>query len=121
MCPYVDKETREELTMLSEPNTPGELTYVLQQAIAGYLRRTKLDYAHIAEVLGALEGCKSDFLERVVKPYEQTKLAANGDVWSEELLVGPKTFVAASETLLQPRTGAYADLPPVDGSGIGVE
>jgi hypothetical protein len=62
------------------------LTYLLQQSLLTYLEHKDLRYQTIAEVLGAIEGVKLDFIERVVKPYEEQKRKDNGDVWPNSLL-----------------------------------
>lgn len=81
--PYIP-EDNQNLTTCLYPRTPGELTFAFQQAIQGYLFYHGLTYAHIAEVLGSLEGAKLDFNRRVVSVYEARKQAENGDVWNEE-------------------------------------
>lgn len=86
MCPYIDGVARDSLHYhIRPPMDVGELTYSLQQIICAYVDDQALRYQQIAEVLGALEGCKLDFIERIVLPYEQKKLAENGDVWPASL------------------------------------
>lgn len=63
------------------PKNAGVLTYEFQETILEYLYRHGLRYQQIAEVLGALEGAKLDFIKRVVDPYEDRQKKANGDVW----------------------------------------
>lgn len=75
--PYIRSEDK----IKDLPKNAGELTYAIQQVLKIYLEGTGLRYAHIAEVLGALEGAKLDFVERIVKPYENQKRMQNGDVW----------------------------------------
>jgi hypothetical protein len=85
--PYITKFKRQELdsNWQAKPESPGELTYCLQQMLRWYLECSGLTYAHLAECLGALEGAKIDLTERVIKPYEAKKLAENGDVWPWDL------------------------------------
>lgn len=84
--PYIDKQRRRMIDQgLNLNTTPGDLTYQMQQLLQNYLEGNGLSYARLAECLGALEGAKLDFIERVVKPYEQQKLQKNGDVWPAEL------------------------------------
>lgn len=70
----------------------GQLTFQLTAVLQDYiLERTScrplsqqyVDYALLAECLGALEGCRADFLDSVLVPYEQRKKVENGDVWRD--------------------------------------
>lgn len=83
--PYIPPARKKEIDNHdAAPANAGDLTYVIQQALNRYLQVHGLRYQQIAEVLGAIEGAKLDFIERVVKPYEQKKLRDNGDVWPED-------------------------------------
>lgn len=84
--PYIRPDRKGELDRGAAPANTGDLTYVLQHAIEGYLIVNGLRYQQIAEVLGAIEGAKLDFTSRVILPYEKRKQEENGDVWSEDLL-----------------------------------
>lgn len=92
--PYIEPSARKRLASYADPTpmTPGELTYVIQHAMANYLDlRGRLQpcgirYEDLAVCLGALEGAKLDLIERVIKPYEEAKRVVNGDVWPEHLL-----------------------------------
>jgi hypothetical protein len=79
--PYITPEHQKDVDMGTPPANVGELTYKLQQALREYLEEHGLRYQQLAECLGALEGCKLDLIERVVKPYEAKKRSENGDVW----------------------------------------
>jgi hypothetical protein len=79
--PYIDNDQKWDLKHGSDPKTAGELTFLLQDRIRVYLEVNGLRYQQIAEVLGSLEGAKLDFIQRVVKPYEDKKRVENGDVW----------------------------------------
>jgi hypothetical protein len=79
--PYITPDVKAELDRGHSPASPGELTYAIQQLIKGYLESEGLCYQQIAEILGSLEGAKLDFIQRVVKPYEDKKRGENGDVW----------------------------------------
>lgn len=77
--PYIDsfERTRAE----QEPRTPGELNYAFTRLIVGYLERKGMNYTQLNDVLGALEGAKLEFYRRLVVPYEDGKLASNGDAY----------------------------------------
>lgn len=84
--PYIHQTARAEIANGDPPANVGELTYVIQQYVNTYLDEQGLSYARIAEVLGALEGAKVDFIDRIVKPYERRKREVNGDVWTDAVL-----------------------------------
>ena len=80
--PYIDRDTRlkwEESYYI--PENVGELTYAIQQLLRSYTFNGT-DYQTFAECLGALEGAKADFVDRVLLPYEAKKCEENGDVWT---------------------------------------
>ncbi len=80
--PYIKPSRRHEISIIgAAPETPGELNYYLTTAINDYKITQKLSYQTINDILGALEGAKLEFYRRVVVPYENTKMAENGDVY----------------------------------------
>jgi len=58
----------------------GELNYVMSLVISEHLADNGLSYAVISDILGAIEGAKFEFLRRIVGPYEDQKIAENGDL-----------------------------------------
>ena len=80
--PYINKETR-ELIKSGEyiPGTPGALNYQFTACIVNYVKELGLSYQTINDVVGALEGAKLEFYARVARPYEETKITENGDVY----------------------------------------
>lgn len=82
--PYI---TNIEKNMLDNENYPpeceGHLTYLLTKQIQRYVAKNGIRYATHAQVLGALEGAKADFIRRVLTPYEAAKERENGDVWED--------------------------------------
>lgn len=80
--PYIDKEVREKLASGDfQPRTPGELNFAFTTLATNYLALKGLNYTHLNDVLGALEGAKQEFYRRVAVPYENNKLSVNGDVY----------------------------------------
>lgn len=59
----------------------GELTFQITSLLQDYLVEHGLRYQQIAEILGALEGARLDFIDQVVVGYEHGKAEANGNVW----------------------------------------
>ena len=95
--PYIKQEDRKKFLYTPEklgPNsqvdlfariaekcdTPGDLNYAFTVLCHGYLRKQGLNYQHINDVIGALEGCKQELYRRIAAPYEDDKIAQNGDV-----------------------------------------
>lgn len=80
--PYIKKDRRVELQSPSDQaKTPGELNYQITMLCRAYLQRAGLSYLIINDIVGALEGAKLEFYRRVAAPYEDTKIAENGDVY----------------------------------------
>lgn len=78
--PYIEKAERGRA--YTDPRTPGELNFAITSVIDDYLRRKGMNYTHVNDCLGALEGAKLEFYRRVVVPYEEVKRATNGDVYT---------------------------------------
>jgi hypothetical protein len=92
--PYIKPSRRPVLDKHPwQAKTPGELNYVITQAAQAYIyaqtRSRNKDksfnplpgYAIFNEVIGALECAKLELYRRLVAPYEDTKIAENGDVY----------------------------------------
>lgn len=79
--PYIKKYDREE----EHIDTPGKLNYLISVLLICYLKTNGLSYSSINDILGALEGSKLEFVERVMKPYETKKKEENGDIGYEIL------------------------------------
>jgi hypothetical protein len=94
--PYIKKERRWDICLKSwQPNadakhsdyldiraiqSAGEMNYAFTEIILSYIRYNGLSYQNINDVIGALEGAKSEFTRRTVVPYENQKIEENGDV-----------------------------------------
>lgn len=82
--PYIPQADRKELDGQARFATnPGELTYQISRLVAAYWRQHPHKFQTIAEILGSLSASESEFYRRVVLPYENAKLAQNGDVYSD--------------------------------------
>jgi hypothetical protein len=89
--PYITGERRslydEALAKLSrsvEAETPdGDLNYVITRLLADWLAKRGLSYAALADVVKVLETAKLEFYRRVAGPYEDAKIAENGDVYGD--------------------------------------
>ena len=82
--PYIKPDLRDELNddMARLPETPGELNFVITSIINGYRHSQGLSYQTINDIVGALECAKLEFVRRIVNPYENAKMAENGDVYT---------------------------------------
>lgn len=75
--PYIKPSDRSDDL---KPSAPGELNFVLTRIVFDYWKE-RGNYQAINDILGALEGTKLEFYRRVAAPYEDTKIAQNGDVY----------------------------------------
>lgn len=67
--------------MNAGPENAGELNYLMTLIVDEYITKQGLRYNTIAEVVGALNGCLTEFNRRVVGPYEDLKIKENGDCY----------------------------------------
>lgn len=84
--PYVAPEARSRLDAGAEPAEAGELNYAITRIVDAYLKRSavidgRTRYAHLNEVIGVLECAKLELYRRIAAPYEDDKIAENGDVY----------------------------------------
>jgi hypothetical protein len=76
--PYVTKERAEELDNGRQAETSGDLAYVLAAAVGDYFNHNGLQWLTISNVIGALEGVKSEVQDRIQRPYEDVNLVRGG-------------------------------------------
>ena len=92
--PYIPKPRRRILLGLEPgtkplwsappPTTPGELNFLLTHLCQTYVGGTGESYSTFNDVIGALDCAKMEFYRRVVVPYEDKKIAENGDVFGPD-------------------------------------
>jgi hypothetical protein len=78
--PYITQDARDAIDSGEIPLTAGELNYLLTVTVLEYLEFNGRSYSSMNDVIGALEACKLEFYRRHVAPYEDEKIAENGDV-----------------------------------------
>jgi hypothetical protein len=87
--PYIHQQTRNHLNQYLDPlaeeirqseSFAGDLNYAVSFILAR-LTNHELNYARANACVGALECAKQEFYRRVVAPYEDAKIAQNGDVY----------------------------------------
>ena len=80
--PYIKNENRKRIINGGNPETSGELNYLLTTIIDSYLNNKGLNYANLNEVLGVLECAKFELYRRLAVKYEDKKIIENGDVYT---------------------------------------
>ena len=81
--PYIKAERRKELDHhhgLASPDTAGELNYEITKLLIAYCHEHGLSYQRINDCIGACYGAAQEFYRRVAAPYENEKIAENGDL-----------------------------------------
>lgn len=79
--PYIPKIVRDEIDReQTKPGGPGTLNYKLSRIIHLYIERFGQNYNTLSECIGALECAKLELYRRVLGPYEDKKIAENGDL-----------------------------------------
>lgn len=64
--------------------TEGDLNFAITRLLVHYIAsRGGVRYSRINEVMGVLECAKQEFYRQVAAPYEDKKLAENGNVYNE--------------------------------------
>ena len=91
--PYISQDDRIDLFTNDdgpEPEHAGELNCLFTSIIIKYIEQHGLRYSTLNDVIGALECCKLELYRRVIIPYEERKIAENGDIY-------PISFITGSE------------------------
>jgi hypothetical protein len=87
--PYLTEAAKRRVESEGATNA-GELNYVLTLALTDYIHRKGLNYQTLNDAIGALEGAKLELYRRIAAPYEDGKIADNGDVYPAGWLNGLK-------------------------------
>lgn len=59
---------------------PGELNFQITMLIASYIKHNGQTYQTLNDVSGAMNEAMAEFRRRVIVPYEEGKIKANGDL-----------------------------------------
>ncbi len=59
---------------------PGDLNYCITVLLHEYITEHGLSYKTLNDCIGVLEAAKMEFYRRIVAPYEDIKIAENGDL-----------------------------------------
>lgn len=80
--PYIKRERREAILAGAKPQDAGELNFAITSLVDRYLEdKGEIRYGWLNEVIGAIECAKLELYRRVAAPYEDNKIAENGDVY----------------------------------------
>lgn len=85
--PYIKQEERDNLKAISSEirrtsvKNAGNLNYLITLLIKSYLNEHGKNYQTCNDIVGALDNAKDEFKRRIQDPYEDTKIAENGDVY----------------------------------------
>lgn len=78
--PYINEADRQDVARYG-PMSAGQLNYAITLLIKDYITENQLSYATLNDIVGALECAKLEMYRRIAVPYENSKLAMNGDVY----------------------------------------
>lgn len=82
LMPYIKPERRDAILAGAKPQDPGELNFAITVQVDRYLEdKGGIRYGHLNEVIGALDCAKLELYRRIAAPYEDKKIAENGDVY----------------------------------------
>jgi len=80
--PYIKQERRDAIRAGAKPQDAGELNFAISVLVDDYLKeKGAIRYAHLNEVVGAMDCAKLELYRRVAVPYEDQKIEENGDVY----------------------------------------
>lgn len=80
--PYINQARRDAILAGERPQNAGELNYSITVLVDEYLQaQGGLRYAHLNEVVGAMECAKLELYRRLAVPYEDQKIREAGDVY----------------------------------------
>ena len=83
--PYITQERRAAILAGGNPQDAGELNFAIMVLVDNYLKdKGEIRYSHLNEVVGAMDCAKLELYRRVAAPYEDKKIAENGDVYSSD-------------------------------------
>lgn len=78
--PYINEHARGDIDHGCPPENAGELNYLITSLVLKYIGPS-ISYGRINDAIGVLECAKLEMYRRLAAPYEDTKIAENGDVY----------------------------------------
>lgn len=85
--PYIAEDNRQEHAELLQSLDklyymhPGELNFLITSILKKYIDLNGITYTSFNDLVGVLECAKLELYRRRIAPYENRKLARNGDVY----------------------------------------
>lgn len=81
--PYVNdiEHVQYKVRTLHTPKRAGQLNYQVTSLVLAYLKENGTSYGTINAAIGVLECAKLELYRRIAAPYEDKKIAENGDVY----------------------------------------
>jgi hypothetical protein len=92
LMPYIKGAIRREdldphwMAGTVHAETEGELNFQITRLMIVYLQDHGLSYATLNDISGAVNNAYMEFYRRVVVPFEEEKIKANGDVFPPEFV-----------------------------------
>lgn len=81
--PYISPADRQSVHSAAVvPAEPGKINYLITCILDEYLTIYGKNYTNINLLIGALECAKLELYRRIAAPYEDKKIAENGDVYT---------------------------------------
>lgn len=83
--PYITPESRESLdtqidNLAESLDTRGEFNYAITRLIHHYVASRGKKYDNLNDAIGILQCAQLELYRHVIGPYEDTKIASNGDI-----------------------------------------
>jgi hypothetical protein len=78
--PYIKEKQRQKIAAGEKPADAGELNYAITTLLLDYLQAKGESYASYNEIMGVLNCVTHEFYRRGAVPYEDKKIAENGDL-----------------------------------------
>jgi len=90
--PYIRDESRHKFEksiteLATYISSKGDLNYVISEIVGKLILKTNIGYTDISNWIDGVHGAERELTRRLLNPYEDLKIAQNGDVRSfEEIL-----------------------------------
>jgi hypothetical protein len=85
--PYINQHQRDQIAhATTAPRITldaGSLNYLITKLVIDHIQLHGTSYRTINEAIGVLECAKLELYRRLAAPYEDTKIATNGDVYPQ--------------------------------------
>lgn len=97
--PYITEEDRQAIADGHYPTNAGQLNYLLALEVDQYIEDNGLSYQTLNDIAGVLSCLDKEIYRRITVPYEDIKIATNGEVF--------KKAFAALKKVMEKVAGTY--------------